>query len=261
MDSKKTLIGIENNLEIAVDQKVEMNASVGVDVSVGVKPVSVETSFESKLEITTPEFTAGTSGFSLTLFGIPLFFKSCYIGTEGGIEQGMEEDTDHETEDLFAGLLFGEGITCRLPAYKITDKCIGCSTCARQCPTGAISGVKKKRFNINPFQCILCGTCGRACPVAAIVDQNGEKVERVKPKEKKVPVVIEELCSGCENCVNICPFQCLSIKEDGSTETVKGVSFLEKKAKCVACGECERICRQDAIVLQDPVTEPDKQVA
>ena len=257
MESGKKLVEIENNIEVSVDQKVEANASVSADVSVGVKPVSVETNFESKIEITTPEFRAGTSGFSLTLFGIPLSFKSCYIGTEDGIEQ----DANHEVEDMFAGFFCGEGTTFSLAAYKITDKCIGCSTCARQCPTGAIYGVAKKRFNVDPHQCISCGTCGRACPVNAIVDQDGNKVARVKPKEKKVPVVIEELCSGCENCVNICPFQCLAIKQDGSTETIKGVAFLEKKAKCVACGECERICQQEAIVLQDPVVEPAKQVA
>ncbi|MGR3318243.1 MAG: 4Fe-4S binding protein [Candidatus Anammoxibacter sp.] len=146
MESEKKLVGIENKLEAVVNQKVETNASVSADVSVGVKPLSVETNFESKIEITTPEFRAGTSGFSLTLFGIPLFFKSCYIGTEDGIDQGFEQETDHEAEDIFAGFFCGEGTTFSLPAYKITDKCIGCSTCARQCPTGGYLWSCEKTF-------------------------------------------------------------------------------------------------------------------
>ena len=59
MESENKIIGIENKLDIAVDQKVETNASVGADVSVGVKPVSVETNFETKVELKFPEIQGG----------------------------------------------------------------------------------------------------------------------------------------------------------------------------------------------------------
>ena len=243
---KKLGAGVDIDADVDVNQDVASDAKANASLSVETKPIHVGTSFESTMEVSFPEFRAGTSGFSLELFGIPFIsMDPCYIGTE-------------RASEFFGDLFFGEESTTLLPSYKITDKCIGCSTCARQCPTGAIYGVMKQRFTINSHQCILCGTCGRACPANAIVDEKGETVKRVKVKEKKVPTVDKELCSGCQSCVHICPFNCLVIEEDEAVETIKGVSFLKNKAKCVACGECERICAQEAIILLDPAPPEEK---
>ena len=53
-------------------------------------------------------------------------------------------------------------------AYVIDEgKCIGCTACVRVCPTGAITGERKKPHSINPQLCISCG-CADKCPVKAI---------------------------------------------------------------------------------------------
>ena len=52
-------------------------------------------------------------------------------------------------------------------AYKITDACISCGTCAGQCPVGAISE-GDGQFVIDEGTCISCGSCAGACPVGAI---------------------------------------------------------------------------------------------
>ena len=243
---KKLGVDVDVDADLGVEQDVTSDTKANASLSVETKPVKVGTTFESTMEVSFPEFRAGTSGFKLELFGIPFIsMDPCYIGTE-------------RASEFFGELLCGEETTTYLPSYKITEKCIGCSTCARQCPTGAIYGVMKQRFTINSHQCILCGTCGRSCPANAIVDEHDEPVKRVKVKEKKVPTVDKELCSGCQSCVNICPFNCLAIEEDEAVETIKGISYLKNKAKCVACGECERICAQEAILLLDPVPSDDK---
>lgn len=46
--------------------------------------------------------------------------------------------------------------------------CIGCTACVRVCPTGAISGERKKPHIIHPQVCISCGICASKCPVHAI---------------------------------------------------------------------------------------------
>ena len=55
-------------------------------------------------------------------------------------------------------------------AYKITDACVSCGTCAENCPVDAISegdGISV----IDADVCVDCGTCVDNCPVEAIVEE------------------------------------------------------------------------------------------
>ena len=59
--------------------------------------------------------------------------------------------------------------TCKaLAQFVITDKCIGCTKCARNCPVNAITGTVRQKHVIDPAKCIKCGTCKANCPVGAI---------------------------------------------------------------------------------------------
>lgn len=61
------------------------------------------------------------------------------------------------------------GVCTSLLKYEvITDKCIGCTACARKCPTDAISGEVKKPHVISQELCIKCGACYDACRFQAI---------------------------------------------------------------------------------------------
>lgn len=53
-------------------------------------------------------------------------------------------------------------------AYKISDDCIGCGSCASECPVEAISE-KDGKYVIDPDLCLDCGSCASVCPVDAPV--------------------------------------------------------------------------------------------
>ena len=61
------------------------------------------------------------------------------------------------------------GACKKLVEYEITDKCVGCTKCARNCPANCIKGNLKEKHVIDKSKCLKCGACFKACPVKAIV--------------------------------------------------------------------------------------------
>ena len=133
-------------------------------------------------------------------------------------------------------------------AYSIIETCIGCTACTKRCPTNAISGDRNELHVIDPSLCIDCGACGTVCPPEAILDSVNDACEALKKAEWPKATVIEEKCigSGCELCINICPFDALSLQYNERVDDFFGVSTVDEK-KCTGCRLCEDVCGWDAV--------------
>jgi NADH:ubiquinone oxidoreductase subunit F (NADH-binding)/NAD-dependent dihydropyrimidine dehydrogenase PreA subunit len=75
-------------------------------------------------------------------------------------------------------------IVCKdLIEYRvIKEKCTGCQSCVRVCPTGAISGPRAEPHNLDTSKCIKCRSCYEVCRFDAIA---GNAIV-IRPAERKM---------------------------------------------------------------------------
>ncbi|MBN2299387.1 MAG: 4Fe-4S binding protein [Deltaproteobacteria bacterium] len=133
-------------------------------------------------------------------------------------------------------------------SFQITDACTGCGACMKICPTGAISGEKKKKHVIAEDLCIECGACGRICPKEAVLDQLGNRCTPVKRSQWKKPVLDLSRCCSCTICEDACPLGCIALCELGMCNKHRYPSLI-KPELCIACGFCVTDCPQDALTM------------
>lgn len=122
------------------------------------------------------------------------------------------------------------------------DRCVGCQACMFACARRlGHGGLEDSSIHIRSaggirkgFVAIVCRACtsppcARVCPTDALTARDGGGVT-LKP----------ELCIGCMNCVEACPFGAVL----WSTADMK-------PRICVYCGYCAAYCPYDVLALEE----------
>lgn len=80
------------------------------------------------------------------------------------LEHFRPEFEAHVTDKVCPG-----GVCKELINYRITQDCIGCTKCAKECPAQCITGSVKQLHVIDQSLCIKCGACKNVCPADAVI--------------------------------------------------------------------------------------------
>lgn len=61
----------------------------------------------------------------------------------------------------------------------ISNLCVACGTCMRECPLGAIQIPNGIKAMVNKEKCVGCGRCSKICP-ASVIEIQVREVEYEK---------------------------------------------------------------------------------
>jgi NADH-quinone oxidoreductase subunit F len=73
----------------------------------------------------------------------------------------------HEYEEHVQGIC-RTGSCKQMVKLEITDDCVGCTKCARSCPSDAIAYTPYEKHVIDTDKCTQCGLCVDECDYQAI---------------------------------------------------------------------------------------------
>jgi MauM/NapG family ferredoxin protein len=125
-----------------------------------------------------------------------------------------------------------------------SDACTKCKQCVKQCPMNTIESTE---FLSDPGECLQCLSCHGRCPVAAISIKSQTKVgfgQSYDPNRRQMLASVVAGVGGTlllrtDNFKNKYPYL---VRPPGATES----DFL---AKCIRCGQCIKVCPNNALHL------------
>jgi len=137
--------------------------------------------------------------------------------------------------------------------------CLGLGDCVRVCQFDAIKiNPQTGLAEVDEEKCVACGACAKACPKQIIeIRYKGrivkEQARRVwvgcvsKGKGAALAKACKVSCLGCGKCAKICKFDAITIENN--------LAYIDPE-KCKSCGMCYNECSRHAIHLS--FTPPPK---
>ena len=69
-----------------------------------------------------------------------------------------------------------------------------------------------------------------------------------KKPPKQLALLDEDLCTGCEACVTVCPVDCIDVDEGTDHQQVMQSCSIDLR-RCIGCTLCAQVCPWDVITM------------
>ncbi|MGO5052249.1 RnfABCDGE type electron transport complex subunit B [Lachnospiraceae bacterium LCP25S3_G4] len=119
--------------------------------------------------------------------------------------------------------------------------CLGYGTCVKACPFDAIHIVDGIAV-VDKEACKACGKCVAVCPKSLIELVPQDQIHLVncssKDKGKEVMAVCSAGCIGCKMCEKVCKFDAIKVEDN--------IAHIDPE-KCTNCGACAEKCPKKTI--------------
>ncbi|MBC8505924.1 MAG: 4Fe-4S binding protein [Anaerolineales bacterium] len=140
----------------------------------------------------------------------------------------------HKRPDAFANIPFITTITKDEAMVKMKE--------------AANAGLVHSVSNTQEGAFYVCNCCTCSCGILRGMSEMG--IANVVARSAFVNTVDEDLCQGCEDCIEYCQFNALALHDDAMLININTTS-------CVGCGVCVPVCPEVALVL---VRRPEEEV-
>jgi Fe-S-cluster-containing hydrogenase component 2 len=139
-------------------------------------------------------------------------------------------------DDCHAAMRLGGG------PKECASGCIGLGSCARVCPSGAISVVDDVSI-VDPERCAACMNCAAACPKHIIVPVPYHADVHIACSSREKGGILRKICDigclGCRICEKVCIHNAVRVEDN-----VASIDF----DKCNGCGDCAEKCPRKLII-------------
>jgi len=189
---------------------------------------------------------AGCSGFAQALLDGELNVASCSVmaqENQKGLAEYLGLDVEHKEKKVACLHCNGGNKAKDKYLYDGMRDCLAASL--------LLGGQKECAYG-----CLTHGTCAKACPFGAIV-MTGDGIPRI----------IEEKCTACGVCVNVCPKNLFSLIPAWSAVARVTVACSSRDmgkrvmsicgAGCIACHKCVKACPVGAIKVEGMLARID----
>jgi formate hydrogenlyase subunit 6/NADH:ubiquinone oxidoreductase subunit I len=101
------------------------------------------------------------------------------------------------------------------------------------------------REEVN-FICNCCGCCCEAMLAA-------KRFAFLNPVQTTnyLPVVLDDQCTGCAKCIDVCPVEAMGLVNAGDPHKPKRKKARVNEEICLGCGLCTKVCTKDAMTMKE----------